>query len=84
MTRKRVLLTLEEKLWIIKCRADNENIKQTKIAVDFKAKFNRPVTRQCVSQVLKNKSKILRMAGKRNAKKVELVKIVLRSCNYLR
>ena len=73
MTGKRVNLTLEEKLWIIKCRADNENIKQTKIAVDFKAKFNRPVTRQCVSLVLKNKTKILGKAE--NAKKVKFVKV---------
>ena len=63
MTGKRVFLTLDEKLCIIKCRADNENIKQTKIALDFTAKFNRPVTRQCVSQVLQNKTKILGMSG---------------------
>ena len=36
---------------IIKQKADNENIKPTKIAVDFQAKFNRPITRQCISQV---------------------------------
>ena len=28
-----------------------QNIKQTKIAVDFQAKFNRPITRQCIFQV---------------------------------
>ena len=38
-------------MWIIKQKADNENIKQTKIAVDFQAKFNRPITRKCISQV---------------------------------
>ena len=32
-------------------KGDNENIKQTKIAVDFQAKFNRPITRQSISQV---------------------------------
>ena len=53
MTGKRVCLTIQEKLWIIidKQRDDNKNIKQTKIAVDFQAKFNRPITRQCISQV---------------------------------
>ena len=34
MTGKRVCLTIQEKMWIIKQKADNENIKQTKIAVD--------------------------------------------------
>ena len=28
MTGKRVMLTLQEKLWIIEQRAENENIKQ--------------------------------------------------------
>ena len=46
MTGKRVCLTIQEKLWIIKRRDDNQNLKQTKIAVDFQAKFNRPITRQ--------------------------------------
>ena len=54
MTGKRVCLTIQEKMWIIKQNADNENIKvslikQTKIAVDFQAKFNRPITRQCIT-----------------------------------
>ena len=40
MTGKRVYLTVQEKMWIIKQKAENENIKvllikQTKIAVDF-------------------------------------------------
>ena len=51
MTGKRVCLTIKKKLWIIKQRDDNENIKQTKIAVDFQAKFNRPIIRQCISRV---------------------------------
>ena len=51
MTGKRVCLTIQENLWIVKQRDDNQNIKQTKIAVDFQAKFNRPITRQCISQV---------------------------------
>ena len=44
MTGKRVCLTYEEKLWIINHQAENKEIKQTKIAVDFQAKFKRPVT----------------------------------------
>ena len=35
----------------MKQRDDNKNIKQTKIAVDFQAKFNRPITRLCIFQV---------------------------------
>ena len=35
----------------MKKRDENKNIKQTKIAVDFQAKFNRPITRLCISQV---------------------------------
>ena len=52
MTEKRVCLTIQEKLWIIKQRDDNENIKQTKIAVDFQAKFNRPITQQFISKYI--------------------------------
>ena len=50
MSGKRVCLTLNEKLWIIEQRAENENITHRKIALDFQAKFKRSVTRQCVSQ----------------------------------
>ena len=63
MTGKRVCLTYEEKLWIINHQAENKEIKQTKIAVDFQAKFKRPVTRQCISQILQNKVKILQTIG---------------------
>ena len=35
----------------MKERDDNKNIKQTKIAVDFRAKFNGPITRLCIFQV---------------------------------
>ena len=50
MSGKRVCLTLNEKLWIIEQRAQDENITQPKIALDFQAKFKRSVTRQCISQ----------------------------------
>ena len=39
MTGKRVYLTVQEKMWIIKQKADNESIKQMKIAVDFQAQL---------------------------------------------
>ena len=50
MSGKRVCLTLNEKLWIIEQRAQNENITQPKIALDFQTKFKRSVTRQCISK----------------------------------
>ena len=51
-------LSLEEKLWIIKHSAENEK-NQAKIALDFAVKFNRTITRQCVSLTLKRRAKIL-------------------------
>ena len=41
MSGKRVCLTLNEKLWIIEQRAQNENITQPKIALGFQTKFKR-------------------------------------------
>ena len=80
MTGKRVCLTYEEKLWIINHQAENKEIKQTKIAVDFQAKFKRPVTRQCISQILQNKVKILQTIGndpELNVKKMKHFKKVM-------
>ena len=80
MSGKRVCLTLNEKLWIIEQRAENENITQPKIALDFQAKFKRPVTRQCISQILQNKVKILQTIGndpELNVKKMKHFKKVM-------
>ena len=46
MTGKRSCLTLHEKLWIIKKKAENENMKHTQLAVAFEAHFKRPISRQ--------------------------------------
>ena len=51
-------LSLEEKLWIIRFCAENEK-NRTKIALAFAAKFNRTISRQCVSLTLKRRAKIL-------------------------
>ena len=51
MTGKRSCLTLHEKLWIIKKKAENENMKHTQLAVAFEAHFKRPISRQCITQV---------------------------------
>ena len=77
---KIVSFRIQEKIWIIKQKADNENIKQTKIAVDFQAKFKRPVTRQCICQILQNKVKILQTIGndpELNVKKMKHFKKVM-------
>ena len=39
MTGKRACLTLHEKLWIIRKKADHENMKHTQLAVAFEAHF---------------------------------------------
>ena len=57
--RKRVCLTMEEKQWIIKKKDENPNINQPEIALDFASRFDRPITRQCVSRILQKKTKIL-------------------------
>ena len=50
---------MEEKHWIIKNKEENPQISQAKIAFDFASRFDRPITRQCVSRILQKKTKIL-------------------------
>ena len=50
---------MEEKLWIIKNKDENPQISHLKIALDFASRFDRPITRQCVSRILQKKTKIL-------------------------
>ena len=50
---------MEEKHWIIKNKDENPQISQPKIALDFASRFDRPITRQCVSRILQKKTKIL-------------------------
>ena len=44
-------MTLHEKLWIIRKKADHENMKHTQLAVAFEAHFKRPISRQCITRV---------------------------------
>ena len=46
---------MEEKHWIIKNKDENPQISQPKIT----SRFDRPITRQCVSRILQKKTKIL-------------------------
>ena len=41
ITKKRVRLSMDEKLWIINHRKENPKIKQNKIASDFSAKLKK-------------------------------------------
>ena len=52
ITKKRVRLSIDEKLWILNHRKENPKITQNKIALDFPAKFKKTVSRHCVLRVL--------------------------------
>ena len=41
ITKKRVRLSMDEKLWIINHRKENPKIQQNKIALDFSAKLKK-------------------------------------------
>ena len=62
--RKRVNLSMEEKLWIIRQKEENKKISQPRLALDFSSKFNRPITRACISKTLKKSEEILALAEK--------------------
>ena len=52
ITKKRVRLSIDEKLWMLNHRKENPKITQNKIALDFSAKFKKTVSRHCVLRVL--------------------------------
>ena len=62
--RKRVNLSMEEKLWIIRQKEENKKISHPRLALDFLAKFNRSITRACISKTLKKSEEILALANK--------------------
>ena len=57
--KKRVRLSVEEKIWILNHRKENPLISQNKIALDFLAKFKKTVDRTCVTKVLQKSDQIL-------------------------
>ena len=59
ITKKRVRLSMDEKLWIINHRKENPKIKQNKIALDFSAKLKKTVSRTCILSVLQKSDQIL-------------------------
>ena len=56
MKKKRVRLTMEEKLWVVSHHEKNPKITQAKIGLDFSAKFIRPISRQCVCNIIQQHS----------------------------
>ena len=76
-SRKRARLSLEQKLWIIHHKTENQRITNAKVALDFSVKFNRPTSRQAICYVLKYKDEILRDVNvdpEKNIKKAKYVK----------
>ena len=58
MKKKRVRLTMEEKLWLVSHHEKNPKITHSKIGLDFSAKFKRPISRQCVCNIIQHKEEI--------------------------
>ena len=56
--RKRVKLTLEEKLWILSHKKENRAYSNAKVALDFSVKFKRPISKNCVQNILSQKESI--------------------------
>ena len=70
--RKRVKLTLEEKLWILSHKKENRESSNAKVALDFSVKFKRPISKNCVQNILSQKESIqsiLKAAPDLDAKK---------------
>ena len=57
--KKRVRLSVEEKIWILNHRKENPLISQNKIALDFSAKFKKTVDRTCVTKILQKIDQLL-------------------------
>ena len=62
--RKRVNLSLQEKIWIVKKKEENKKISQAKLGLDFSIEFKRPISKQCISKILSQSEEILALAEK--------------------
>ena len=56
--KKRVNLSIDEKLWILNHCKENPKMTQKKIALDFSAKFKKTINRYCVPRVLQKKDRL--------------------------
>ena len=61
--KKRVRLSVEEKIWILNHRKENPMISQNKIALDFSAKFQKTVDQKCVNKCISSKTFLSKLVG---------------------
>ena len=76
ITKKRVRLSIDEKLWILNHRKENPKITQNKIALDFSAKFKKTVSRHCVLRVLQKNDR-LEADPELERKRIKIQKIIV-------
>ena len=65
ISRKRVNLSLEEKLWIIRKNKEHEKNSLTQLALDFSVKFMRSITKLCICKTVNKSAEILALATKK-------------------
>ena len=62
--RKRESYTnLEQKLWLVKHREENKKISLARIAMDFSAEFNRPISISGISRIISQKDELLALSN---------------------
>ena len=50
---------MEQKLWVLKHKEENKKISQRKIALDFSAEFNHPISISGISRIIAQKDELL-------------------------
>ena len=62
--RKRESYTnLEQKLWLVKHREENKKISLARIAMDFSAEFNCPISISGISRIISQKDELLALSN---------------------
>ena len=61
---RKVNLSLEEKLWIIRKNKEHEKNPLTQLALDFSVKFKRSITKLCICKTVNKSAEILALATK--------------------
>ena len=64
ISRKRVNLSSEEKLWIIRKNKEHEKNSLTRLALDFSVKFKRSITKLCICKTVNKSAEILALTTK--------------------
>ena len=73
---KRTHLTIEEKLWVLNHKRENRNSTNAKVALNFSVRFHRPISKNCVQNILSQKESIqsiLKAAPDLDVKKPEVL-----------